>query len=816
MKKVITFGTFDLLHEGHLRILERAKAEGDYLIVGVSSDQLNDRKGKRSVFSEAQRLAYVADLRYVDEVFLEQSLELKDEYVKQFGADLLVMGDDWVGKFDWVSCDVRYLPRTDGISSTLLKTEIKDRHRMGRALFGDTYIDKHMDCALSIVNPMTRRNVAPILTKENALPRGIEADALVYFNKPINDPYSEYDEKQRVLIDHGASHLKWFLGSRSRFDFFDVILTAGPDHVRALQAIFEDDPSMNKVRAAGFVKSDELLSPPKMNRADLCAQTNLDPDKPIVLFVPTWHITANDDIVATIEQVRKLDNHVASFHPETAQLLPMNTLNTVRNINGITSELLKHADVVISDLSSTIYEAAALGKPIVQVLLKEYPDNTAFLYDLPLSAGTAEHFRGGLTCRPEDLVATVERALSDDVDVAATMTACKDRILAGTYISSQATDSIADQLTLVCETPRKEPNETPATAATSGKTPRHRHNMFFAQSRMIAHGGGNYDRHHASNSQVAMEAALNATNIVELDFCMGKDGIIVAHDGFEDRYGLNAPFTETDVATFAASKYEDALSPVPLNEAIQRCTRNGKALVCDIKPTGETYKQMAQAIREAVAEHGQIERTVIQCYSVADFVEAMRLGYHRVILAVWKYFYRDPLGADAFDFINRCVEINADAVWGISVPYTNKHMSVPSADHPALPRMQAFWKRVFIHGAPPEEYSRILKKNVGLFADHFSRQFEFKDIPEGFNWRHYLFLNRDLLKAGIDTEVQAAIHYLTYGYKENRLFAYDLPAGFNYGSYIDKNPKLRAVGITTIDSAASHYMRIGREQGLEY
>jgi glycerol-3-phosphate cytidylyltransferase len=118
---VITFGTFDVLHVGHLRILERSRSLGDRLVVGVSSDALNlSKKNRQAVFSEAERCELVASLRCVDEVFLEESLERKREYVQQFGADILVMGDDWRGKFDALSdiCRVEYLPRTPSISTT--------------------------------------------------------------------------------------------------------------------------------------------------------------------------------------------------------------------------------------------------------------------------------------------------------------------------------------------------------------------------------------------------------------------------------------------------------------------------------------------------------------------------------------------------------------------------------------------------------------------------------------------------------------------------------------------------------------------------
>ncbi|HZZ95883.1 MAG TPA: adenylyltransferase/cytidyltransferase family protein [Jatrophihabitantaceae bacterium] len=121
MTTVITFGTFDVLHVGHLRILQRSRALGDRLVVGVSSDALNFSKKERyPVFSQDERCELVANLKCVDDVFVEESLELKRDYVKQFDADVLVMGDDWAGKFDFLSdiCQVSYLPRTPSISTT--------------------------------------------------------------------------------------------------------------------------------------------------------------------------------------------------------------------------------------------------------------------------------------------------------------------------------------------------------------------------------------------------------------------------------------------------------------------------------------------------------------------------------------------------------------------------------------------------------------------------------------------------------------------------------------------------------------------------
>lgn len=128
-RTVLTFGTFDVFHVGHLRILERAATLGDRLLVGVSADALNLRKkGRTPVFSEAERLAIVKALKVVDDVFVEESLEQKRDYILEHGADVLVMGDDWAGKFDEFKdvCEVVYLTRTPAISTTAIIEQIAD------------------------------------------------------------------------------------------------------------------------------------------------------------------------------------------------------------------------------------------------------------------------------------------------------------------------------------------------------------------------------------------------------------------------------------------------------------------------------------------------------------------------------------------------------------------------------------------------------------------------------------------------------------------------------------------------------------------
>jgi glycerol-3-phosphate cytidylyltransferase len=127
MKKVITYGTFDLFHYGHLRILQRAKELGDYLIVAVSTDEFNEIKGKKCSYSFEHRAKIVEAIKYVDEVIPERNWEQKIHDIQEHGIDIFVMGDDWKGKFDELKslCEVVYLPRTKEISTTEIKNHIK-------------------------------------------------------------------------------------------------------------------------------------------------------------------------------------------------------------------------------------------------------------------------------------------------------------------------------------------------------------------------------------------------------------------------------------------------------------------------------------------------------------------------------------------------------------------------------------------------------------------------------------------------------------------------------------------------------------------
>ncbi|GAA6825402.1 glycerol-3-phosphate cytidylyltransferase [Staphylococcus sp. 18_1_E_LY] len=126
MKRVITYGTYDLLHYGHIELLRRAREMGDYLIVALSSDEFNRIKDKKSYYNFEQRKVMLEAIRYVDLVIAEEGWGQKEKDVERFEVDTFVMGHDWEGEFDFLKdkCDVVYLKRTEGISTTQIKKEL--------------------------------------------------------------------------------------------------------------------------------------------------------------------------------------------------------------------------------------------------------------------------------------------------------------------------------------------------------------------------------------------------------------------------------------------------------------------------------------------------------------------------------------------------------------------------------------------------------------------------------------------------------------------------------------------------------------------
>ena len=154
MKTVITYGTFDLFHVGHIRLLKRLRALGDELIVGLSSDEFNLIKGKNSFFSYEERAEILESCKYVTKVFPEHNWEQKRNDIKKYNATIFAMGDDWQGKFDELTdlCEVVYLPRTEDISTTTIKSAL--------AKVSNTELDKiesSLHDVISIVKSLSLR-----------------------------------------------------------------------------------------------------------------------------------------------------------------------------------------------------------------------------------------------------------------------------------------------------------------------------------------------------------------------------------------------------------------------------------------------------------------------------------------------------------------------------------------------------------------------------------------------------------------------------------------------------------------------------------
>ena len=204
-RTVLTFGTFDVFHVGHLRVIERAAQHGDRLIVGVSSDALNlSKKGREPVFSQGERLAIVGALKPVDEVFVEESLELKRHYIEQYAADVLVMGDDWAGRFDEFEdvCEVVYLPRTPAISTTALIEKISGPGP--EAASGETH--RRLACSTSVQLAVLARPMPALDSTHEPRSRHPSTPA---------DPTTAVRRAARRAPGRGADHRR---GARHRRD----------------------------------------------------------------------------------------------------------------------------------------------------------------------------------------------------------------------------------------------------------------------------------------------------------------------------------------------------------------------------------------------------------------------------------------------------------------------------------------------------------------------------------------------------------------------------------------------------------------------
>ena len=200
MKKVITYGTYDLLHQGHINLLRRAKALGDYLIVGVTSDSFDRGRGKLNVRNNVlERVQAVKATGYADEVIIEDYLGQKIDDIQKYDIDIFAIGSDWEGKFDYLNeyCQVVYLPRTEGISSTQLRAECQTNYRIG--IVGSGRIANRFVPESKVVNGAL---VTAVMNPD-------EAEAKAFAHRHGLTAYTQYDKllKDVDLVYVASPHL---------------------------------------------------------------------------------------------------------------------------------------------------------------------------------------------------------------------------------------------------------------------------------------------------------------------------------------------------------------------------------------------------------------------------------------------------------------------------------------------------------------------------------------------------------------------------------------------------------------------------------
>jgi len=410
--RIITFGTYDLLHEGHINILRRCKnyenrVSGqidNYLIVGISSDELSDKKGKKTHEKLEIRVNKIKQLNIVDEIFIEEKLEDKRLYIEKYNIDILIMGDDWKYKFDWIGIPCVYLERTKGISSTKIK--VKELLRL-RTISNNKYRYGVIDCGglkhSSFFNKLKKifdDNDIECLCidtlDEDKVAVDKNLDGIICFNIPFSKqnlckkgPIPVY------LIDHGCSPLKFFLKDPLRYEYIDYMLLAGPGIKKCIDSYIGKN---NTTKSTAFLKSSQVLEPININ-------SNI---KDIILYAPTWGCYEERlrqiETLAGIAKFGEQYNIYISIHPDFYHTTQNHKIKTFCNENGLhynenmeTGELIKYSKVVISDVSSILIEASYIGIKTIQLYQNNYPDNPA-INDLPYVFGLPKLWCGGIMC----------------------------------------------------------------------------------------------------------------------------------------------------------------------------------------------------------------------------------------------------------------------------------------------------------------------------------------------------------------------------------------------------------------------------------
>lgn len=781
-RRIITFGSFDLFHIGHLNILEKAKNlhKNSYLIVGVSSDKLCADKGKPPIIPFDQRMKIVKSIKFVDQVFCEESLEEKPEYIREFDAEELVMGNDWFGKFDDMPCKVTYLPRTPSISTTSILSRIYSQNEdfsnkfASKCFYVLDYSGKHKAVSKYFLEELASLGCR-ILT-EGSIPEDV--DVFIGFNRTKQVEYvrENYPNTPLVLIDHGASHLKWFLADLNRYKLFDYFLVAGPDHETVYKNLYG---SNHNVKGLGYVGSQRVLAKNCAPKDQVCKKYNLDIDKPIVFIAPTWFSELSDDLRILAKEIEKIENHVVIEHfqdPKVSLKNASSKINCFQSSDEYSSyDVLPYAEVVISDTSSILIEASAIGKKLVQIKKKHYSDSPSGDYMLPVIAGSRKYFKLGETCKPSQLFNKYLKVIEDEVDNSELVA----RHLEGIYISDSINQFVVEELLNIASSKvHNEPEQPRVMSNEDAKSLLNEvsnsilgrdlssQNMdicnqirtgsmniaaakYFLFNRkeyredyqfLVGHACGKYADVIYSNSKEALLGNIElGQKLFEADILMTKDNhVILAHANHEKNYGLTEKYiSQLTLNEFLESSYADKCTTLSFAELVKILSKNSEVKV--ILDIGSDYFKTIEYIAEFLSSNNPrcFSQIIPQVFDANTFNVAKKYPFHGLLFAIWKHNDHDPFSEKVINSINSFMDEEPLRFFGVSLRYQNPADGSNQSKNPKVNRLFGTGARIFVHGIDnrnaDQQVKDLLDNDFGVFVHNVSSALNYKKkyIKEG-------------------------------------------------------------------------------------
>lgn len=738
MPIVITFGTFDLFHYGHLRILERAKhraGSNGKLIVGVSSDKLTELKGKKPIIPLDQRLSIVRACKYVDEVFIEESLELKAQYIKKYHADILIMGDDWKNKFDDMPCKVIYLPRTPLISTSDLKKSLRSDDLPVTLLLCDVKLNsKHRRCMAYLLDYWDKcSHIKYIYWEDNPHKYSAqEIDAVITLNVVRDIDQRVAPEVPRILLDHGLSVLKWFLIDQPRARSTDFFLCAGRIHKQILDTIHGSKVS-HKTYESVYVNSPALAEIPTLTRSDLHRLYRFKPNIPIICYCPTWTVknppeSIINDYTVILQQLSTLKNCNVIISPHVGFSKKMLDYCKQCNINisqSPTQSIIKCADIVISDTSSVLNEAAYLGIPAIQLLMSSYTDNWSFGYRLPLIAGTIRYARLGLLSVPNNLAHNVKSLLNEPQQ------ASYYQAYASKWgnISNNSNEILTSQICQCIRDFRYSPRLQRPYEWASPWTKRQRLVDFLTHYQTkIIHSGGQINGFKYTCSRDALLNCIKYQQyLVEVDTVLSSDGVIIAHDNLEHHYGFTSrKFSQITTQEFLQAKCHQQFTTMSFETMLDLLVQHPKLkMVLDIKGDNAMYKRQIDYIVPLVERKSQQhqcnlwQQLVPQVYNTHNLQLVILKPFYGFVFAIWKQFDHIPLSPLCLNEIHRAMAMEPHRIMAISLRLIRPNTTINNTKDPNISKLLTLGPKVFIHGVTKLEAERpLLNNHFGLFSHY--------------------------------------------------------------------------------------------------